>query len=470
MVLFSRRIVLFVISFFALAIFLAAGYRLVLPEYRLYVDGQVMSVRGWFGRVEEVVVASGVASKEGDFIDPPLVESADPSKPIQIWRAKTLYLQHSDGGETLYHTHQTTIGGFLRESGLQIERADSVVADGEVLSWRQTENAPLPKRLQIGRYHTVTILDGAQTISLTTKAQTVAEAIAEAKITLYSTDGVQPPLETWLAPQQTITIQRSQPLTIVVDGRTLTTRSHHTRIIDVLAEVGIGLVGADYTRPSLDLPLQPNDRIEVIRVQEQFFFEDISIPFDSVWQATELLEIDQTGLLVAGVNGTLRRQTGVRYENGVEIGRFPAGEWIEKPAIAQVMGYGTNIVVRTEETPEGPIEYWRKVRMRVTSYTAATSGKDPSDPWYGITASGRPAGYGVVAVDRNIIPWRSHVYVPGYGVGFAGDVGGEVLGRWIDLGYDEANFQWWRGYVDVYYLTPVPEPHKINYRLPTWLP
>ena len=108
--------------------------------------------------------------------------------------------------------------------------------------------------------------------------------------------------------------------------------------------------------------------------------------------------------------------------------------------------------------------------MRVTSYTAATSGKAPDHPAYGITASGVLAGKGVVAVDRSVVPWRSDVYVEGYGVGFVGDTGGGVIGRWIDLGYDEDNFEWWAGYTDVYYLTPVPPTDKINYLIPTTLP
>ncbi|HSM56646.1 MAG TPA: 3D domain-containing protein, partial [Candidatus Sulfomarinibacteraceae bacterium] len=101
---------------------------------------------------------------------------------------------------------------------------------------------------------------------------------------------------------------------------------------------------------------------------------------------------------------------------------------------------------------------------------AASSGKPPDHPAYGITASGVRAGTGIVAVDPRVVPFRSWVYVPGYGTGYAGDTGGGVLGRWIDLGYDEAEYQSWSGYVDVYYLTPVPDPEDINYLIPTALP
>jgi 3D (Asp-Asp-Asp) domain-containing protein len=108
--------------------------------------------------------------------------------------------------------------------------------------------------------------------------------------------------------------------------------------------------------------------------------------------------------------------------------------------------------------------------MRVTSYTAASSGRELDDPAYGITASGYGVARGIVAVDRSVVPFHSFVYVPNYGVGYVGDTGGGVRGRWIDLGYSEDDFIPWSGYVDVYYLTPVPEPEDINYLLPAVLP
>jgi 3D (Asp-Asp-Asp) domain-containing protein len=75
-----------------------------------------------------------------------------------------------------------------------------------------------------------------------------------------------------------------------------------------------------------------------------------------------------------------------------------------------------------------------------------------------------------VAIDPSVVPWQSSVYVPGYGIGFAGDTGGGVKGRWIDLGYDEDELTAWSGYVDVYFLAPVPPADQINYLIPTWLP
>ena len=69
--------------------------------------------------------------------------------------------------------------------------------------------------------------------------------------------------------------------------------------------------------------------------------------------------------------------------------------------------------------------------------------------------------HGIVAVDPNVVDLRSEVYVPGYGVGYVGDTGGAIIGRRIDLGYDDDNLQLWYNWVDVYLLTPVPD--VINY-------
>jgi 3D (Asp-Asp-Asp) domain-containing protein len=53
-----------------------------------------------------------------------------------------------------------------------------------------------------------------------------------------------------------------------------------------------------------------------------------------------------------------------------------------------------------------------------------------------ITATGVHAGYGVVAVDHDVIPLGSRLYIEGYGYALAGDTGSRIKGLRIDLGYD----------------------------------
>jgi 3D (Asp-Asp-Asp) domain-containing protein len=51
----------------------------------------------------------------------------------------------------------------------------------------------------------------------------------------------------------------------------------------------------------------------------------------------------------------------------------------------------------------------------------------------GTTATGVPAGWGVVAVDPSVIPLGTKMTIPGYGEGVAADTGSAVVGNMIDL-------------------------------------
>ena len=70
------------------------------------------------------------------------------------------------------------------------------------------------------------------------------------------------------------------------------------------------------------------------------------------------------------------------------------------------------------------------MHMVATAYTANCAGCG------GVTASGRPAGHGVVAVDPRIIPLGTHLFIPGYGAAVAGDTGAAIHGLRIDLGFN----------------------------------
>ncbi len=72
----------------------------------------------------------------------------------------------------------------------------------------------------------------------------------------------------------------------------------------------------------------------------------------------------------------------------------------------------------------------------LTAYTLDyhCTGKRPSQPGFGITASGTHARVGrTIAVDPRVIPIGSRVFIEGIGSRIAEDTGGGVKGRHLDI-------------------------------------
>ena len=77
--------------------------------------------------------------------------------------------------------------------------------------------------------------------------------------------------------------------------------------------------------------------------------------------------------------------------------------------------------------------YQRRLVMEATAYTAADGGGD------GYTATGQYLQRGMVAVDPDVIPLGSQLYIEGYGYAVAADTGGAIVGDRIDLAMDSTS-------------------------------
>lgn len=99
------------------------------------------------------------------------------------------------------------------------------------------------------------------------------------------------------------------------------------------------------------------------------------------------------------------------------------------------------------KTPQGALPFSKKLTVFSTSYDKNCSGCNQT------TAAGLRTGYGVIAVDPNVIPLGSSVYIPGYGIAVAGDTGGSIKGNRVDLGFDDVKHGWWSSrFVEIYIL------------------
>ncbi|MGB9888189.1 MAG: ubiquitin-like domain-containing protein, partial [Anaerolineae bacterium] len=441
---------------------LAATYEADAIPVTLVVDGAARLVRTHQQTVGALLLDVGLNLRPEDLLEPAPETLLQPGMTVKVSRARPVTIQ-ADGQTWTVWTHATTADQILAENHISLQPADRVAVTS-------CESAAIPActgdwLIRVTRAVPVTLHEDGRTLSFVTAAPTVGQALQEIGLALYKADRVQPDLGQPVSAGMHIYLERSRPVTVLVDGKTIRTRTHRSRVGEVLADLGIILVGQDYTDPPPDTPLGEETVVQVVRVAEAFLVQQEPIPYSVRWQADPELEIDHRRLIQEGAAGILQRRWRVRYENGVEVGRMLEDEYVAVPPTDKILGYGTKIVVRQLETPEGTIEYWRVIRMLATSYSASTAGTPKTSPYYGRTRLGLPMRKGIVAVDPRVIPLRSHVYVPGYGIGLAADTGGAIRGRRIDLGYDDDNLVLWYRWVDVYILTPVPPPDQIPYIL-----
>ena len=472
---------------------LAWGYVRTLRTLYVEVDGRTVTVRSHLDTIGDALTEANIQILPEDRVDPPVSAPLRSGQHVRIQRARTLNIT-VDGKPMVFRTLADNIGNALTEAGIKWIPEDRITVNGQevqpmaslatagqpasevsrrmrMASSRGGRNtdinaSPAPLNIDVQRAVPIGVQDGQVPYTFLTTARTLGEALLQKGIVLYAADVIEPPLDTPIKPGLSATIERSRPVTLYADGKVRQTRTRAKTVSDLLKDEGLSLGALDYTRPSLTQSLSNNMRVTLVRVQESDIVEQEPIAFELQYRGNPDLEIDHQQLDNPGAPGVFKRSLHVRTENGIEVSRTLEKEWVDQPPQNRIVSYGTKIVERPLSTPEGTLTYWRKIRVFVTAYTAATCGKSPGDPTYGITRVGWPVHKGIIAVDPKVIPLYTKMYVPGYGQGVAGDTGGAIKGQHIDLAYDQSNFiDWWKT-IDVYLLTPAPPRSQIRWVLP----
>lgn len=112
----------------------------------------------------------------------------------------------------------------------------------------------------------------------------------------------------------------------------------------------------------------------------------------------------------------------------------------------------TKKVQASKPTTYTPKEYtsWKKMLVESTAYTKYENGDELAGrKWGDLTASGQKVRYGIIAVDTNVIPLGTEVYIPALNKVFVAlDTGSAINGNKIDIYFDSLQqcVSWGRKY------------------------
>lgn len=447
-------IAIIVVLFIAISLF--AGLQLhqtVIVE----VDGEKQSVTAWAWTVGDVFRSEGISVTEGDIVTPPLNERIPEDGIVSIQRAFWV-LVTADGKSQSLWTAERQPQVLLDITNNDLGPDDLLLLNGTPISI----STPIPKApshsLQIRRASTITLTENSQEQQIISTEATVGEALWGRGIILNSSDFLEPKFDTLLKGQAvSAELQHSRKITIQYDGeKVILARVISNHVGEALGQAGMPLQGLDYSIPHEEALIPISNTIQVVRVHEEVSLETEPLAFGYLTQPLAEVDLDTQQVVQVGEYGLTAKRVRVVYEDGVEVARQTEDQWVAREPKPRIVGYGTKINIRTLQTADGPIEYWRAVEVYGSTYSPCRSG---ADKCYPNTSSGKPVQKGVIAVT---LDWYRYMqglpaYVPNYGFGTIEDVGGGLPDRhWIDLGYSDEDWEGWGGWMTIYFLAPVP--------------
>jgi uncharacterized protein YabE (DUF348 family) len=415
----------------------------------LSVDGETQKVTAYALRVADLLRSQGVPLSPNDRISPAADAWLKTGQVVTLNRAIPIRVL-ADGEWINFVSAERTPATLLSEAGVVTHPGDVLLSNGRQID----PDEPLPVDihaipLQLVRSLSYTLTEDGKTTKLTSTAPTLAAALWSAGYQLYEADDLSPTAVTPLSSGLAAQLVRSNPVTIQTQFGVVSVRTSANSVSQALEAANLSPQGLDYSLPTPSEPLAADRSIQLIRVAEEVLIQQTPIPFEKEYQAVSTMDLDTQSVLEPGEYGFNAERVRIRYEDGQEVSRQTDSQWIAQEPQPRIIGYGTNAVMHTTTVDGVTIQYWRALSMYATSYHPAGVGNT--------TASGLPLKKGVAAVDTSIIPFYTQLYIPGYGNAVAADIGGGVIGRWIDLGYSDNDYVPWHSWVTVYFLWPPPD-------------
>lgn len=236
---------------------------------------------------------------------------------------------------------------------------------------------------------------------------------------------------------------KQKAVTILVDGEELTTHLTAKTVAEALAEAKVTLGEYDRVTPAIDSQLEDKQKIVVTRVTKEEVVEYERIYFQEVRRANTTLELGVTRTVQQGKEGKKAQYYEVVYEDGQAVSKSLLRSEVVQPKVDRIVEYGT---IGTLSRGGNTYRFTKVITVTATAYTAGpeSTGKSPGHPMYGITFSGLPVQVGHIAVDPKVIPLLSQVYIEGlcnYSAQFEGkylatDTGSAIKGNKIDIYFE----------------------------------
>lgn len=269
----------------------------------------------------------------------------------------------------------------------------------------------------------------------------VGDVLNSENIVLGEKDRVEPDVDARVGRNMKISVIRCFPIKVIADGQTVEVLTTPTTVKEAIALAGFTLGEKDLVKTLPSDTLVPNQEIEIVRVSEKSIEEEQPIPYREDQTLDTTLERGLTKTLKSGQNGISLNTVKITYHNNMEVKREVIASKPIKEPVNKVIALGT---ITSVSRGGLRLDFSEARYMSATAYTYTGNNN----------ASGEQPEVGTVAVDPNVIPLGTRLYVEGYGYAVAADTGGAIKGDRLDVFMEnrEQCVSWGRRTVKVYIL------------------
>lgn len=292
----------------------------------------------------------------------------------------------------------------------------------------------------------VNVYDNAEnSIVVKTRQTTVGKLLSENNIITGEYDNINYLADEELSDDSTIIIRRGIPFTVTTVDGVINASTTKATVGEALVEAGFALQDADEVSPSVETAITAGMNVTVAKITVTEIVKEVNIPYTTSKKETDSLYKGEKKTVQRGENGVKSVTYKVTQRDGVEIDREVVSEEIISKPKEEIVQVGTKEKAKAVSSAaalpsRGSLRYKASYTMRATAYDPSPSANGGSSR----TATGGVPQRGVVAVDPNVIPLGSRLYIESadggkswvYGYAVAGDTGGAIKGNKIDLCYN----------------------------------
>lgn len=260
-----------------------------------------------------------------------------------------------------------------------------------------------------------------QTISLA--KGTVEEVLDRTGITLTDNKSVTPSLNTVITDDTNIYVYNAKNIKLTTNGTEMSVKAPEGTVENALNILGYEITDDDIL--NVDKNAQIEDDMEITLKKVTYVDEKSTekISYKTVEKDSDDIMTGESEVSQKGVDGEKEVTKRCKYIDGKYASTKVIGEKVTKEPVDKVILNGTKRGTITD-TSGAPVSYSYMVSGSGTAYTAAPGA---------LTATGVPVYEGGVAVNPEIIPYGSKLYVEAadgshvYGYATAIDTGGALM-------------------------------------------